>query len=164
MQHHNGRINLYQPDTQTLFNMKDKIPAKQCSTFRNPTEGIWENTVLSKAFFSSQNMGIIQNAIRFQVYKMSNQQYIVAPFDCDSLKIIMRGVFLQHSSNLPGNITRQIENLNKMVIDFSVPKVYGAAQGQLKYLYDIDNLVDPIARPILSSQSDKFDLKLPDFF
>jgi hypothetical protein len=161
---HNGRVNISQPNINTLFSMQERIPAKQCSGFVNPLEGIIDNSVLSKAYFSSQNMTIIQNAIRYKVYEMSNKQYVVAPFDCDTLKIIMRGIFLQHSNNLNDKITEQITNLNKMVVDYSAPKVYGAAQGQLKYLYDVDNLVEPIALPILSSQSDKFDLKLPNWF
>jgi hypothetical protein len=161
---HNGRVNISQPNISTLFKMQERIPAKQCSSFVNPLEGIIDNSLLSKAFFSSQNMTIIQNAIRHKVYQMSNKQYVVAPFDCDTLKIIMRGIFLQHSNNLNDNITEQIVNLNKMVVDYSAPKVYGAAQGQLKFLYDLDNLVEPIALPILSNQSDKFDLKLPNWF
>ena len=31
----NGRINIKCPDTSALFNLYDKIPAHQCSTFRN---------------------------------------------------------------------------------------------------------------------------------
>uniref|UniRef100_A0A6C0H5M6 Minor capsid protein P8 central region domain-containing protein n=1 Tax=viral metagenome TaxID=1070528 RepID=A0A6C0H5M6_9ZZZZ len=109
-------------------------------------------------------MTIIQNAIRANVYHRSNKQYIVAPFDCDALKIIMRAIFLQHSDNNFNNIKQQISNLNQMVIDFCVPKVFSEAQSYLRYLYDVDNLVQPIPRPVLSSQSDKFDLKLPNWF
>ena len=52
----NGRINLKTPNTSALFKMYDKNPAHQCTTLRNPTEGLWTDTPLSLAFFSSQNI------------------------------------------------------------------------------------------------------------
>ena len=42
----NGRIDIKTPNTSTLFEMYDKIPAHQCSTFRNPTEGLWDESVV----------------------------------------------------------------------------------------------------------------------
>ena len=57
----NGRVDIKSPNTSNLFKMYDKIPANQCTTFRNPTEGIWNNTILSQAFFSEKNTQILQN-------------------------------------------------------------------------------------------------------
>ena len=96
----NGRIDIKTPNTSKLFQMYDKIPSNQCTTFRNPTNGLWNDTILSNAFFSSYNIEILQNGIRAGVYKLSNSQYIIGPQDGDSLKIIMRSIFLQYSSNL----------------------------------------------------------------
>ena len=57
----NGRINIVQPNTKTLFNMYDKIPKDSKSTeFREALVGNWQDTTLSKAFFSGQNIQIIQ--------------------------------------------------------------------------------------------------------
>ena len=47
----NGRVDIKTPNTSTLFEMYDKIPAHQCTTFRNPTEGLWDETILSNAYF-----------------------------------------------------------------------------------------------------------------
>ena len=85
----NGRVDIKSPDTSNLFSMFDKIPANQCASFRNPTEGLWDETYLSKAFFSQQNIQIIQNGIRSGVYNKSNGQYLIGLQDCDPLKIIM---------------------------------------------------------------------------
>ena len=109
----NGRVDIKTPNTSKLFQMYDKIPANQCTTFRSATEGLWDSTTLSQVFFSEQNIQIIQNGIRAGVYKRSNGQYTIGPQDCDSLKIIMRSVFLQYSANQPNNITEQIAELNK---------------------------------------------------
>jgi hypothetical protein len=152
---YNGRINIMSPDTKSLFKMYDKIPANQCVTLRNPTEGLWDDTILSKVFFSRENIQILQNGIRAGVFHISKKQYIIGEQDCDSLKVIMRSVFLQNAANLPTNITEQVENLNKMVLDFCIPQVYSEAQGYLKYIDDASTLVVPISHPVMSNTSDK---------
>ncbi|MDA9072418.1 hypothetical protein N9K75_00935 [bacterium] len=159
----NGRIDIKSPNTNNLFKMYDKMPVNQCATFRDPTEGLWTQTPLSQAFFSQQNILILQNGIRAGVYKMSNQQYLIAPQDCDSLKIIMRSVFLQHSLNKPTDYQSQIVELNKIVLDYCVKQVYSEAQGYVKYIDDASTLVVPIAHPVLSSTNDK-QLELKPWF
>lgn len=151
----NGRINIKSQNTSKLFQMYDKIPANQCSTFRNATEGLWDETPLSLAFFSHQNIQIIQNGIRAGVYKRSNGQYTIAPQDCDSLKIVMRSVFLQNSSNLPTNITSQINELNKLVLTYCIQQIYSEAQGYMKYIDDVSTLVVPIAHPVMADNTDR---------
>ena len=151
----NGRVNIKSPNTIELFKMYDKIPAHQCSTFRNPTEGLWSETVLSRVFFSKENIQLLQNGIRSGVYKKSNGQYVIGEQDCDSLKIVMRSVFLTYSVNQPNNIREQVGSLNQMVLNFCIQQVYGEAQGYLKYINDVSTLAIPIAHPVMSSTSDK---------
>jgi hypothetical protein len=151
----NGRVNIKSPDTSVLFQMYDKIPANQCVTFRNATEGLWNETPLSRAFFSQENIQIIQNGIRAGVYHRSNGQYVVGQQDCDSLKIIMRSVFLQYSANQPLNIPQQIKELNKIVLNYCIQQVYSEAQGYMKYIDDASTLVVPIAHPVQSSNTDR---------
>ena len=151
----NGRVDIKSPDTSNLFAMYDKIPANQCVTFRNPTEGLWDETNLSKAFFSHQNIKILQNGIRAGVYHRSNGQYVIGPQDCDSLKIIMRSVYLQYAANQLTNITQQIVELNKIVLNYCIQQVYGEAQGYIKYIDDASTLVVPIAHPIMANNTDR---------
>lgn len=151
----NGRIDIQGPNTQILFNMYDKIPAHQCTTYRAPLEGQWDNTLLSNTYFSKENIQIIQNGIRAGVYKQSNNQYLIAPQDCDNLKIIMRSIFLQYSANLPGNISNQIEALNQMVLNFCIQQIYSEAKGYMKYISDASNMYVPIEHPVLTKDDDK---------
>jgi len=164
----NIRVNIInktqQPDLSNLFAMYDKIPANQCATYREATLGLWNETPLSKAFFSKENIQIIQNGIRAGVYKKSNKQYTVAPQDCDTLKIIMRSVYLQHSANQPNNISGQIEELNKIVLDYCIYHVYSEAQSYMKYLYDVSTLAVPLSTPILERQKDKNNYLMPNWF
>ena len=151
----NGRVDIKSPNTSTLFEMYDKIPANQCVTFRNPTEGLWTDTTLSQAFFSQQNIQILQNGIRAGVYHKSNGQYTIGPQDCDSLKIVMRSVYLQNSANQPNNITQQVVELNKIVLNYCIQQVYSEAQGYMKYIDDASTLVVPIAHPVMANNSDR---------
>jgi hypothetical protein len=151
----NGRVDIKSPNTSTLFEMYDKIPANQCLTFRNPTEGLWSDTTLSQSFFSQQNIQILQNGIRKGVYHKSNGQYTIGPQDCDSLKIVMRSVYLQNAANQPNNITQQIAELNKIVLNYCIQQVYSEAQGYMKYLDDASTLVVPIAHPVMANNTDR---------
>ena len=164
----NGRVDIINktqaPDISNLFAMYDKIPANQCTTLREPTQGQWDETSLSKAYFSKENIQIIQNGIRSGVYEKSNSQYVIGPQDCDSLKIVMRSVFLQHAANQPKNVSGQIERLNQIVLDYCIHNVYSEAKGYMKYLYDVSTLAVPMATPILECQKDKNNYKMPNWF
>jgi|UniRef100_A0A6C0EUZ5 hypothetical protein len=151
----NGRVDINGPRMKDLFQMYDKIPVNQCATYRDPTAGIWDNTALSDGFFSSKNITIIQNGIRTGVYKRSNGQYTISNQDEDTLKIIMRSIFLQHAANQPTHVNKQIYELNRMVWDYCIPQVYGEAQGYHKYISDASTMYKPMAPPILAKNNDK---------
>jgi hypothetical protein len=159
----NGRVDIKTPNTSSLFQMYDKIPANQCVTFRNATEGLWTSNSLSNAFFSHNNIQIIQNGIRAGVYKKSNGQYTIGPQDCDSLKIIMRSVYLQHAANQEYNIPQQINELNKIVLNYCIQQVYSEAQGYMKYINDVSTLVVPISHPVMAAENDR-QLELKKWF
>lgn len=151
----NGRVNIKTPSTTDLFQLYDKIPAHQCTTYRNPTEGLWSDSTLSNVFFSKENIQILQNGIRAGVYHRSKGKFVIAPQDCDELKVVMRSVFLQNSKNLPTNVTQQVQALNQMVLDYCIQQVYGEATGYLKYIDDVSTLAVPIAHPVMTANSDR---------
>jgi hypothetical protein len=151
----NGRVDIKSPNTLNLFAMYDKIPANQCTTYRNPTEGLWDDTLLSSLYFSKENIQIIQNGIRAGIFHKSKGQYTIPPQDCDSLKIIMRSIFLQHAANQKNNITEQIEQLNKMVLNYCIQQVYSEVQGYVKYISDVSTLAIPIAHPVMADNTDR---------
>lgn len=163
----NGRVDILKqtpPDIAQLFHLYDKIPANQCSTYQEPTMGLWNETALSKAFFSHQNIQILQNGIRAGVYYKSNKQYVIGPQDCDSLKVIMRSVFLTNAANQSINLTGQIEELNKIVLDYCIEQTYNEAISYKKYLRDVSTIRDPIPPPIYDAHTDKKDFKLKPWF
>jgi hypothetical protein len=114
--------------------------------------------------FVLENIQILQNGIRSGVYHRSNGQYLIGPQDCDSLKIVMRSVYLQYSANQPNNVTQQIEALNNIVLNYCIQQVYSEAQGYLTYMNDVSTLVVPLANPVQASQFDRKDFKLKPWF
>ena len=143
----NGRVNILGPNIEQSFSMSDRIQVNQCSSFREAMVGNWNDTALSVAFFSGQNIKILQNGIRAGVYNKSNGQYVIGEQNCDELKIIMRSVFLQYSKNLAVDIPGQIEKLNKYVLIYSVNQVYGEADGYMKYKRDASNMYTVMTWP-----------------
>lgn len=151
MQRYNGRVNIIsQPDPKTAFNMQERIALKNKSTsFASALSGNdWEETILSKAFFSAENVQILQNGLRAGVYAKSKNEIVIPPQNTDQLKIIMRSTFLQYAEFSPKNIPQQIAYLNKIVLDYVVPTVYNEAVGYLKYTQDQSSLVVPLEHPL----------------
>ena len=158
----NGRVNIIGPN-RNQFSLFDKIPTNECSTFHDAMTGNFQDSILSLAFFSKENMQIIQNAIRAGVYEVSNQQYIIDNQNCDNLKIIMRSVFLQNSVNLPDRITEQIQELNGLVVKYCVREINSEAQGYINYKRDASTMYNPIDRPVQPDFNNKT-LELKHFF
>ena len=138
------------------FNLYDKIPTNaECTTFHDAMIGNFSESNLSRAFFSKENIQIIQNGIRAGVYKISNNQYIIDNQNCDTIKIIMRSTFLQNSTNLQNNIPNQIEELNNLVIEYCVKQIYSEAQAYINYKRDVSTMYKPIDRPVQPDYNNK---------
>ena len=151
----NGRIDIMGPNTMNQFALYDKIPKNECSNFSDAMIGNSTDSSLSIAYFSKKNIQIIQNAIRAGVYEVSNQQYIIDNQNCDTLKIIMRSVFLQSSVNQPDNISKQIQALNNIVVEYCVKQLYSEAQAYINYKRDVSTMYSPMDRPAQVDVNDK---------
>ena len=157
---HNGRVNIIGVNTGDIFSLYDKIPVQQKSTqYRNALTGTWNNNMLSTAFFSSDNIRIIQNAIKKGVYSASNGNFVISDQDEDTLKIIMRSIFLQNSKNSDNNIKNQIIELNDKVVRYAVPQIYGEAEGYIRYKHDVSTLATPIERPLSTYHNNELEFK-----
>jgi hypothetical protein len=150
LESYNGRVNIIEPPSkQLLFQMTEKIELKNKPTdYRDALTGTWEHNLLEQVFFSAENIQIIQNAIKANIYKLSNNRYILPNQNIQNLKIIMRGMYLQYAEHLADNIKGQVERLNKLVLDYAVPSLYNEAVSYEKYCRDASTLVTPMARPL----------------
>jgi len=160
----NGRVNiLNMPNTSSVFSLYDKIPIdEKVTSYRKALTGNLESNVLSRAFFSAKNIILLQNSIIAGVLKNSNGRFQIGFQDEDTLKIIMRSIFLQHSSNLPTNITQQIAALNNLVTEYCIPQICGEADAYIKYKNDVSTLSVPLQRPVSTYQNNV--LETTNFF
>jgi hypothetical protein len=151
MERYNGRVNIIsQPDPDVVFKMQERIALKNKSTsYVSALSGNdWEDNLLSRVFFSGENIQIIQNGLRAGVYELSKHEIVIPPQNIDQMKIIMRSMYFQFAEHHPDNVKGQVERLNKIVLDEIIPKVYGEAIGYLKYMQDQSSLVVPMDRPV----------------
>ena len=155
----NGRIDF--KENGTPFFLQDKI-VKDNRTMYDNLKYTQQNTAVSNLFFSVKNVQIIQNALRAGVYQISQQKYIIDEQNKDVLNVIMRAMFLQHSINQPDNLTNQIVDLNKIVVDYCVPKIYSEVEGYIMYKKDASTLAVPLDKP-MCEYTDKT-LELNKFF
>jgi hypothetical protein len=147
----NGRVNLLGLYTGEKL---DIIPGYTHETkVENDFEsdmlrGNWETNALTTAFFSKGNIAILQNAIRKEVFNRSQPKgYVIDEQSVDELKIIMRAMYYQYARNLPVDIAAQVDDLNKKVIDWSVPHILSAVDHYYYYLNDISHMPVPMQMP-----------------
>lgn len=150
----NGRIDINIPNQSNIFKLYDKIIPNQKS-YHDALTGNWENTTLSNTFFCKNNIILLNNAIRKKIYDKSKGLYNIGPQNTDELMIIMRAMYLQHALNLDTDITKQVESLNNIVLDYCIPQIYSEIESYIKYTQDVSNMYEPLDRPVLSSLSDK---------
>ncbi len=154
----NGRVNLAAPGAgiNTVPNSAGfshpTAPDQLAAT--DLTRGNFESVPVSQAFFSVANMNALQNAIRREVYEKSREkQWNIGPQDIDELKIVMRALYLRYGLNLPDNVQKQVEDLNRTVLDYCVPRIMSEIQGYMAYLDDISHMPIPIDRPVSMSSA-----------
>jgi len=145
----NGRVNIVEPESpDAVFKMQERLAVKNKATeYRNALSGIFEDNLLSKVFFSAENVQILQNGIRAGVYEMSEKKFVIAPQNVDTLKIVMRSIYLQYSEHREYDVTGEIERLNNLVLNYCVPTVFSEAVGYQKYRLDQSTLVVPLELP-----------------
>ena len=152
MAHMNGRVNLEEGPGQT------HIPGFAWRTTGDEAaksdmiRGNWEPNALNQTFFSPPNVQIIQNLIRKRVYDESNGQ-VIDPQSTDELLIVMRSMYLTYGRNEPIKIREQIEELNKRVADWAVPKIVSEISMYMTYRKDASTLPVPMSHPVNISGS-----------
>lgn len=101
------------------------------------TKGIMEKSLLSVVFFSSANIKKVQNKIRYTIWKMSKEQFVISEQSEAELKVIMRSIFLQYSKNRKTDIKEQVAKLNDIVTDNIAEKLFSNTRQYIQYLKDV---------------------------
>ncbi len=96
-----------------------------------------------RVFFSRQNMTILQNQLKYQVFLKSDNKYIIDKQDPQELGTIMESMYYQYSSRPIEEclFKNEIERLNGIVLNYSVSNVIIGIRAQNGYLKKItDNI------------------------
>lgn len=121
---------------------------------KTAVKGILQDNELSKIFFSDENFVRLQRMIKNAVYERTNKQFRL---DIDQeqrdLYLIMRAVYFEYARYLPGQLIRQVKKLNIKVIDEAVPEIITSIKQEYGYLKEINKPIDPIPRPINTSNA-----------
>ena len=114
-------------------------------SFQNSLQGIQDNNVLNKAFFSQRNINNVQKQIQKKVLERTN--YTIGRQSDLQLQIIMRSIFLQYSKNLNCDYANQIRDLNKKVTDYAVDRIVIEISQFLEYRKEVSRIPEPISLP-----------------
>lgn len=137
----NGRIDIMGPPTEQIQQ------SQNYTDYRDALMGMKEETILSRAFFSKENVEILQNRLRSRVYKMSNNAIYISPQDETTLKMYMREFFIEYGQTVSNNITSQIDFINTKIIDHCSHLVYSEAKAYRNYKKDVSTLSVPHELP-----------------
>ncbi len=107
---------------------------------REAIKGIIEPSKLTDLFFSRENLKIIQNMVRRDIYDRSDKKYVIDYQPETEVLIVMRSVFLTYGKNRPDNITKQIDELNQITYRKIVEKIYPNLVSYMIYLRDINEM------------------------
>ena len=117
------------------------------------------NNPLKSLFFCKDNIIIIQNAIRYKVWKQSNQQFMIGNQSLTELEIVMRSVYMQYSKNRNDNLTEQIDNLNKIVVNDCIKVIISNIKQYVNYKKNIDKTPQLMEHPVNVSNAGSKTLK-----
>jgi hypothetical protein len=104
-----------------------------------------ENSDVSLVFFGQPNVNGLQEAIRYSVFRKTGK--LISKQSEKDLLIVMRSIFLQYGqTNVGLNTKERVREINRMVIDVTIPLIIAEIKTYVKYLKDIATLPVPLER------------------
>ena len=105
------------------------------------------DSTLSKHFFSKCNLDYLQNLLIKNIYNVSNGEYKIGRQSDKELLIIMRQLYLNESLNNEDNIIFQVNKLNNIIIQKTIPSLLSNIIQHNTYIQKINNPVYVIDHP-----------------
>jgi hypothetical protein len=109
-------------------------------------KGNFEKNCLNDLFFSQTNIDALQTGLRNLVSNKTQGKHTINNQSETELMIIMRSIYLEYGMNLQTNVIEQIRDLNKKVLDFSVPRILVDLEQYDQYVVDASQLHIPMDR------------------
>jgi hypothetical protein len=154
-----GRVDLMSSGPSSL-NIPSYVtaPSDNSNYSREAVSKQTQRTPLSDLYFSCTNIDAVQDAIRYQVFVQT--KLVVGRQSDAELKIVMRGVFLQHGRNNPNDIVGQVRELNGKVLEYAVPEVVSNLLQYQKYIVDASTMPMPLDRAPIATMKGSRTLNL----
>lgn len=141
--HGNGRVELSFHKNLTAPGM---FESPEFTAMPDPAGNMVEDNPVSSLFFSKHNVDVLQDGIRYSVYKRTNDKTVISRQSDIELRVIMRSVYLQYARHLPYRVVDQVKELNTKVLDFAVPRILVELDTYLNYAVDVTQLPVPMRR------------------
>tara|TARA_Y100000591_G_C21699672_1_gene627629 strand:- start:469 stop:972 length:504 start_codon:yes stop_codon:yes gene_type:complete len=138
MDEYTGRVNISDYSGGVPFELHQNMGVNQNAGFTDALKNIHSDNELSNLFFSRVNIDFLQQKIIDEVFKASRDQYKIAKQSEESLQIVMRAMYLQHSRNLPCKIKEQVKDLNRYVLDFCIQNIMTNIKQYIGYVRDVN--------------------------
>lgn len=157
-----GRVSL-KNQYEKPYNFMEEVNTTDTKQYDNSLKYIHTENLLTKIFFSKENIKMIQNMLRYNIWLNSDKKHIISDQDETQLTIIMRSIFLQYSKNIQYDIKSQVKQLNKYVLDWCIPKVLSQVQQFIGYKNDITQSYKPLPYGKYSSSAGTKTLQIDPF-
>jgi len=119
--------------------------------------------LMKEAYFSLENMDIIQNMIIKDVFFKSGQTLRINKIKSETLIQVMNHIWTNFCRFLPYDLKEQIRDLDRKVTEYIVPLLLKESQFYFNYLRDSDRTNLPqLERPIMVTKGRK--QQLPSFY
>lgn len=140
----NGRISNLEGNNLISYDFFNETRSDPNAFRTQAIKNIHSESRVSNLFFSKENIDILQDGIRFMVYKKTKE--IISKQSEPELQVIMRSIYLQYAKNLNTNIIEQVKDLNSKVLDYTVSYIANQIQNYKIYTNDITNMPIPLER------------------
>ena len=152
-----GRLNF--DDNGTPLFLQEKILLDDKTSYYNALKYQHQPTHLSNTYFSSENIENVHNLIKKYVFKLSEGKYNIDNQNKDTLKTIMKSIYLQSSKFKEEDIEKQIDELNNEVVHYSSNNILNEIGSYMKYRKDSSTMHVPISVPTYLHNDNTLELK-----
>lgn len=158
----NGRIDLMTPVVQPGWAQQVQQQGANSSFHKEALYGRITRTPVSDMFFCSQNIDLLQDGIRYKVYRDTG--VVIGRQSDQELKIIMTSMFFRHSRHVANDIVGQVRELNSKVIEYAVKEVETNLKQYVAYRRDASTMPMPLDNPQLMGTKGSKTLEIKTFF
>ena len=140
----NGRISNLEGNNLISYDFFNETRSDPNAFRTQAIKNIHSESRVSNLFFSKENMDILQDGIRFVIFKKTKE--VISKQSEPELQVIMRSIYLQYAKNLNTNIIEQVKDLNSKVLDYTVSYIANQIHNYKIYTNDITNMPIPLER------------------